>query len=125
MKLNHDCVRDLLLAIEKHAPLDGLDHDEILKLPELDKYDKDTIIYTAQRLHEAGYIDGNFDFYYDNQIYMHISNITYDGHVFLDSLRDEGIWKDVKNATAKVSGASIPILLELGTSYIKTKLGLS
>lgn len=126
MELNHDCVRDLLLAVEKHTNLNKhLDHYEILVLPELKNYDDDTIIYTAQKLNEAGFINGNFDFYYDGKVHIAISSLTYDGHTFLDTIRDDVVWKETKKAASKFSSVSLSILLDIGTSYLKNRLGLS
>ncbi|WP_371069132.1 DUF2513 domain-containing protein [Sediminibacillus sp. JSM 1682029] len=126
MQLNHDCIRDLLLAVEKHTNIDDhLYHDKLLSLSELEQYDNDTIIYTAQKLNEAGYLKGSLDYYLDNRPYIAISSLTYDGHTFLDTVRDEGIWKDTKQAASTVSGASVPVLFELGSAFLKSKLGLS
>ncbi|WP_156289868.1 DUF2513 domain-containing protein [Oceanobacillus salinisoli] len=126
MELNHDCVRDLLLAVEKHTNLnEHLDHDKILVLPELKEYDGDTVIYTAQKLNEAGFINGNFDFYYDGNAHIAISSLTYDGHTFLDTVRDDIVWRETKKAASKFSSVSLSTLLDIGASYLKNKLGLS
>lgn len=125
MELNHDCVRDLLLAVEKNTNLnEHLEHDKILVLPELKDYDNDTVIYAAQKLNEAGFINGNFDFYYDGNVHIAISSLTYDGHTFLDTVRDEAVWRETKKAASKFSSVSLSILLDIGTSYLKNKLGL-
>jgi len=126
MELNHDCVRDLLLAVEKHTNLnDHLNHDKILVLQDLKDYDDDIIIYTAQKLNEAGFINGNFDFYYDDTIHISISSLTYDGHTFLDTIRDDVVWRETKKTASKFSSVSLPILLDIGASYLKSKLGLT
>lgn len=126
MELNHECVRDLLLAIEKHTTLENyLDHDEILSLPELNIYNGDTVIYTSQKLNEAGFINGSFDFYYDGKTHISISSLTYDGHNFLDAIRDKSVWMKTKDKASKLSSVSLPILFEIGTSILKEKLGLS
>jgi hypothetical protein len=126
MELNHDCVRDLLRAVEKHARLnEHLEHDKILGLAELTGYDYDTVIYTAQKLNEAGFINGNFEFFYDGNTHVTISSLTYDGHTFLDTVRDETVWRETKKVASKFSSVSLPILLDIGSSYLKAKLGLS
>ncbi len=126
MELNHDCVRDLLLAVEKYTNLnEHLDHDNILSLYELKDYDDDTVIYTAQKLNEAGYINGNINFYYDDNVHIAISSLTYNGHTFLDTIRDDVVWRETKKTASKFSSVSLPILLDIGASYLKSKLGLS
>ncbi|MUV37805.1 hypothetical protein JNUCC1_01611 [Lentibacillus sp. JNUCC-1] len=125
MELNHDCARDLLLSIEKHTNLnEHLMHDEVINLPELIDYNRDTIIYTAQKLQEAGFINGNFDSYFDGVVYISISSLTYNGHVFLDTVRDNVVWKETKKAASNFSSVSLPILLDIGAAYLKNKLSL-
>lgn len=124
MKLNHECIRDLLLAIENQDTLEPLMDKQIFDLPELANYDKNTIIYTAQKLNEAGFLNGKFDFYLDGEAFITISSITYEGHSFLDSIRDEKVWRKTKEAASKVSSVSLPILKELGLSILKSQLGL-
>lgn len=126
LELNHDCVRDLLLAVEKHTKLnEHLEHDNILSLPEVKVYDDNIVIYTAQKLNEAGYINGNFDFYYDDNVHIVISSLTYNGHTFLDTIRDDVVWRETKKNASKFSSVSLPILLDIGASYLKSKLGLA
>lgn len=49
-ELNHDCVWDLLLMVNKHINLNKhFDYHKIQVLPELKYYDDDTTIYTAQK----------------------------------------------------------------------------
>ena len=61
MKLNHDCIRDILLYVEKHCIYEENDRgytsmhlvtdNELYDAPELSsKYDEDTITYTVVQL---------------------------------------------------------------------------
>lgn len=125
MELNHECVRDLLLAIEKHTTINNeLDHDEIINLPELKSYNEDIVIYTAQKLNEAGFVNGTFDFFYGNRTHINISSLTYNGHNFLDTIRDKSVWVKTKSVASKVSSVSLPILFDIGTTVLKEQLGL-
>src|SRR5690625_2055297 len=126
MKLNHDCIRDLLLAIEEHTTINKhLDHDEILSLPELESYDSETIIYTAQKLNEAGFVNVNFDFFMDDMPHIAISSLTYEGHNFLDTIRDHKVWRKTKETASKLSSVSITVMSEIGVSVARGILGLS
>jgi|SRR5690625_4074731 len=126
MKLNHDCVRHLLLAIEKHTTVSKhLNHDEILKLSELEPYDDEIIIYTAQKLNEAGFINGTFDFFMDDMPHIAISSLTYEGHNFLDTIRDHKVWRKTKETASKLSSVSITVMSEIGVSIARGILGLS
>lgn len=123
MKLNHDCVRDLLLTVEES------DHNEILSLHfllpknKLQSYSEEDIFYTIQRLVEAGYINADTQTYFEGQDAI-ISSITWNGHQFLDNIRDKSIWEKTKEKASVVGGVSLPILSEIAKSYLAEKLGL-
>ena len=56
----------------------------------------------------------------------HVSGLTWAGHDFLDSIRDESVWSAVKKKLTAVGGsASIDVLKALVTQVVKGKLGLT
>ncbi|GAC42774.1 DUF2513 domain-containing protein [Paenibacillus popilliae] len=122
MKLQHDCVRDLLLTIEEELPLGkyfstGSIHEK------MQQYSKEDIFYTALKLLEAGYIDAT-EIKSIGLNDLKIKSLTYFGHLFLDNIRDDRIWVETKSAASKLSGVSLTVLAELASSYVKRKLGL-
>lgn len=122
MKLNHDCIRDLLLYLEDHLCY----KDEIrINSLKIEPYSQDELLYTADRLIEAGYLNSRFGWNMQSSHIITVNSISYDGHQFLDTIRDDGIWKNTKNKFAKFSSISLPIIQELASSLIKSQLGLS
>lgn len=122
MRLNHECVRDLLLYLEDN--LDYMDEIRINNL-KIEPYSKDELLYTADRLIEAGYLNSRFGWNSQSSHIITVNSISYNGHQFLDTIRDDGIWKTTKNKFAKFSSISLPIIQELASSLIKSQLGLS
>ncbi|WP_185151475.1 DUF2513 domain-containing protein [Peribacillus simplex] len=125
MKLNHDCVRDLLLAIEESDSNEHLFLQQLRVMPLLTTYDEADILYSAKKLKEKNYIKAELLFGDGRVFDIGISEMTWDGHEFLDNIRDNQIWKQTKNAANKVTGASLSILSELAKSFLSQKLGLS
>ncbi|PDZ06296.1 hypothetical protein CON03_08555 [Bacillus cereus] len=123
MKLNHDCVRDLLLTVEESDRNELLSLHFLLDKNKLQSYSEDDIVYTIQRLIEAGYINADTQTYFEGQDAI-ISSITWNGHQFLDNIRDKSIWEKTKEKASVVGGVSLPILSELAKSYLAEKLGL-
>ncbi|PFJ14750.1 hypothetical protein COD67_07030 [Bacillus cereus] len=123
MKLNHDCVRDLLLTVEESTT------DEILSLyflpqkQRLENYQVDDITYTIQRLKEAGYLNV-IDIATSDGYSAIINSITWNGHQFLDNIRDKTVWKKTKEKASILGSVSLPILSELAKAYISDMLGL-
>lgn len=122
MQLNQDCIRDLLLYLEanlsyeNNIPIEGL---------HLNNYSPNDLTYTADKLNEANYIKAikSSCTYKDIPIFI-VTDITYSGHQFLDTIRDQSIWESTKAKASKFASISIPILQELATSFLKDKLGL-
>ncbi|WP_195536357.1 DUF2513 domain-containing protein [Bacillus paralicheniformis] len=123
MELKHDCIRDLLLELEKNLKLNQtLSVSDIANLSSMKCYHQDDIVYTINKLDEAGfiksisYMGGGLD----------VSEITYYGHQFLDNVRGNSIWSETKSQLSKVGGAaSLSVISELASSLVKAKLGIN
>lgn len=125
MKLNQECVRDLLLAIEEQLRLDSIDienlmdqSDNYLRVNDQYKYELDELIYTAQKLKEAGFINGSSSINYDQFTDFIVESITWDGHKFLDTVRDNKVWSDTKKITSKFSSVSLSLVETVASTVI-------
>lgn len=117
MKLNHECVRDLMLFIEDNVKYGTYADAEQLVLKD---YSKAIIVYTADKLLEAGYIKGSRHEYsgHDNLPSIGILSITWEGHKFLDSIRDDKVWKNTKNILSNFSSVSLGIVSSVASQVI-------
>ena len=112
MKLDNDCVRAVLLAVENASRGQ-------LRLPflceQLPQYDEDTLNYTCLKLTEGGFLDSEIHSVPGETfpVLIWINSMTYQGHEFLDTIRDDTNWGKVK-ATAKKAGVfSMKALAEI------------
>lgn len=48
--------------------------------------------------------------------------LTWEGHNFLDSARDEGIWREAKEDATKAGGISLELIGALAKGLIKKKI---
>ncbi len=124
MRLNNECVRDLLLAIEENLGInDKVSIDDF----ELPNYSNDELIYTALKLIEAGFINGDSSKMIDGSIFVYVSSLTWDGHKFLDNIRDNEVWRKTKSIVSKFSSVSLGIISNVAaqviTALIKQQLG--
>lgn len=105
MKLNYDCVRELLLTLEENLVMDdslsypSLNLKQVCeKMPDFSRAD---IAYASTKLWEAKYIEAKPIGADSKIITIVYSCITYEGHQYLDSIRDSKLWSTVKkNAKA-------------------------
>lgn len=130
MQLNAECVRDVLLALEKHLQVDFRGQIEpycssdLEELPELSQYSPAEIHYTIRLLEDGGFIaprSDTMDPAY--RWFLGEHGITYKGHEFINSIRPQPVWQVVLKRLAKAGGsASISVLAALAEEAAKRRL---
>ena len=128
LKLNYECLRELLLTLEKELIMkDDLLYPQAFleemsqKMPDFSKAD---IVYTSIMANEAGLIRAkiiNADDGVCDCIYF---GLSYEGHQFLDTVRDEKIWQNTKNVLSKVGSVSLDIIKSVAAFAIRDFLHL-
>lgn len=116
MKLNQDCVRDLLLYLEDNL---SYENDVTVNNITLKQYSSIDLVYTADKLKEAGIINCTISNYiYENSPIIHVSSITYKGHQFLDNIRDDKVYTKTKSILSTFKSVSIEIISETAAKVI-------
>lgn len=121
MKLDCECVRDLLLCLESEQTVIE-DEDGDLAVQEIDiedictkmsGYSRNTIFYTVSKLNEGGYIDASI-FWSGNSVEECCVNyITYLGHEFLETIRPETVWQQTTSIAGKVGTYSLQAIAKI------------
>jgi hypothetical protein len=122
MTRDMDLIRDLLLFIENNPKCDGSgwiqfsesDFSPLAKSPQ-------EIRYHLFLLIEAGFLRGQA---FGGQFPL-ISKLTWNGHEFLDDVRDQGIWIKTKERIQGLGGVALSVVAEIAKAEIKARLGLS
>lgn len=127
MRLNYDCVRDVLLDLE-----DMLQFNEELEYPvinlddicnELESYSKQEIAYTLINLSEANYIVAQICDGDDILVDILCTRITFEGHKYLDSIRTPQIWAEIKQTfKSKAINLSLDWILTLAKAAAESRL---
>lgn len=125
MILDRDCVRDLLLTIESDSFNNTLFLGQICENTRMKSYSKETVTYVIQKLQEANYINASILIADGAPYQVAVSSLTWEGHNFLDNVRDPSIWDKVKSRSSKLNSVSLPLLSELGLSFVKEQIGLA
>lgn len=125
MKLNHDCVRSILLELEDKLSLDdGISLRQMREFKTFNEFGYETSVYTLTKLIEVEYLNGSVS-RGDNQIIdVLIGSISWEGHQFLDNIRDNTIWSKTKDSVKALSSVSLPVLSNVAASIIKKHIGL-
>lgn len=116
MKLNPDCIRDLMLRLEKitgtypDSPYQfrEINASSLMHVNEISsKYQYNEVVYTLIQLAESGYI--SMSFVCDNdRLCLKMGNVLYvtpKGHEFIAAMSNETVWKSHVTPVLKAFGA--------------------
>ena len=122
MKRDMDLIRDLLLKIESDPLYDGTRWVPVNKPADLgiSNHSPEEVGYHLTMLIEAGLIKGKSGV----ELMPVLNKLTWEGHEFLDDIRDQGIWNKTKERLKDIPSASIPVIVEIAKAEIKKRLGL-
>lgn len=110
MKLNHDCIRDILLFVEDHTTsvkyyVLASDLQDSLA----DTYSLDTINYHIYQVKSFNLVeDVSFA---DGRNPIRIFDLTPFGHEYVSNIRDNKVWSKIKSSTNKLASVGIEILI--------------
>lgn len=128
MKLNPDCVRDVLLSVEKLHQIEQVEDGSVLDEPinlgmistNLPKYSKSDVFYTLKILGDGGLIDVDTQ-YADGGIvwYCEVSGLTFAGHEFIQKIRDNKQWGTIKKCLDALRNYSIDAISAVAEGITK------
>lgn len=132
MKLNNECVRDVLLYLEENLYYVNVSDNTLrhaalsmnaiaTELHGKKSYEVLQVKYTVEKLIEAGFIHTSvFAKGHQNAILQcEIDDITWSGHQFLSTIRSNTIWNAVKQKATQIGGMSIQGLNMIASSIIQ------
>jgi len=109
MKLNMDCIRDILITVEEHSDFyNQTEYKAEEPFETLSAYSHEEIIYHIRQCDNYGLIYEVH--YYDGGAHADILDLTPSGHDFLANIRNSSVWKKV---LSKAASASLPVLMEV------------
>lgn len=142
MRLNLDCVRDVLLCVEENTDhhhrctfvdfgptetMCSIESDD--SIPEYQvklhtQYTNDELIYHVHYCLEANLIRK----YLIHGSAILISDLTPFGHEFLNNIREDNVWNGVKSIASKVGAKSLEAVTQISsnvvTELIKSHFGI-
>lgn len=122
MKRDMDLVRKLLFLIE--------DQDKSnleLKIPS--DLDRGIVVYHLKLLEQTGYTENTIKYADDKPLWIYCE-LTWDGHEFLNAVRNENVWKKLKERIGS-DISSLPLVvisqvaIEAAKVWTLNKLGLN
>jgi len=122
MKLNNDCARKILLEIENIAYGETMTIEKLqTRIPEFSIDEVLAIVTTFNKSHhlrlvdKASYDEG--DIYRDNKIKC----LTERGYKILDLIRDDEVWKQIKETVPNFNELSIYTIINIADKIMNVK----
>lgn len=118
MKMDIDCVRSVLLALESSKYNERMTYAWLCeKLPD---YSEQDIEYTCLKLEEAGFIEAIKINFMGKQLpsVMEVQDITYLGHQFLADIHQDTTWNQVKQTSKKIGSTSLKTISQIASAII-------
>ncbi len=121
MERDMDLIRDLLLHIASDPIYDGQHGITPDIASEMGITDRpiEEVNYHLNLLIEAGMLKGR-----QGMSTTVVSRLTWEGHEFIDDIRDQGIWSKTKERIQGLPSVAISVIAEIAKAEIKKKLGL-
>ena len=124
MERDLSLVREILLRIEEKPTRSGR-----MDLA-IDGYPENLIIYNLDLAIQAGFVEGKVRWSADTDTIVSwtVHGLTWEGHEFLNSVRQEEVWKKtqetVEKAGHKIAHVSINVIKEVAVALVKGQMGL-
>ena len=126
MKLNPDCIRDILIYIEEHSDLLTMVEISPTELPDqLSAYKPNEVMYHIKQCELSGMFGEKVSWYMSgNCIIRYLSPA---GHQFLSDIRSDNTWNKTKQIAENVGVNAIDTLKQIAagviTALIQSQLG--
>jgi hypothetical protein len=119
MRRDFDLIRTILREVEDAPGLAGLTSFTYAG------YDDNIVAEHIEILIDAGLLRGKVNRYLGGGASTRVSGLTWAGHDFLESMKDEGIWAKAKDTILKpIGGVAFDVLSEWLKWKMKEKLGM-
>ena len=115
MKLNYDCIRDIMLYLEENLELNNIVYLENIKID----YSDNDIKYSILKLEEIDYIKARI-VKADGVAILDaiIFDITFYGHEFLNTVRPKTVWENTKEISTKIGVNTISSLTQIASQIV-------
>lgn len=115
MKLNPDCLRDLLLLVEDETDLANSVIISPSDFPQtLSSYESDEVMYHIKQAQLSNLIEVKW--FVDGSCL--IKYLTPNGHQFVSNIENDGIWSKVKDTSKKIGINSVSTLVQIASNVV-------
>lgn len=124
MKLNTDCIRDVLIYLEDNLVMNQYNNIQEISINKIatdlsNNYNEKDIIYTLLQLISEQFIIGHIrPIGKNSKISGYVKDISWAGHDLLNSIRPQPVWNAIKQNASNLGIKSIKGLASLAGNVI-------
>ena len=125
MKRDLDLVREILLRLEPLSATPEEPHPLDVGKPPLDipDYTDQQVVYHIRIMRDGGLIRYDAPLSGPGGVRIpRFGGLRWQGHEFLDDVRDPDTWEATKKKLSKVEGVSLQVAWEIARAYLRTYL---
>ncbi|MDD6059665.1 MAG: DUF2513 domain-containing protein [Ruminococcus sp.] len=120
MKLDFDCIREILLAVESQTGYQ--EYTSAYAVVEaIDKFTSDVVMYHINQCELYGFFT-EVRHYQNGDDDSTIIDLSPKGHEFIRNIRSENTWNSIKKVIAKMGTVSVSMLAKIAEKYIMSIL---
>lgn len=121
MRLNPDCIREVLTYIEENqtyvnGTLGRLCAEDICD--NITKFSRNDVRYSIKQLSNSDMLDSEIIKTASDSYIIYIFDISPSGHEFLANIRTENVWNQTKKVANKVGSFSIDVLTKISVAIV-------
>ena len=125
MKSDLDLIREIMLVLE-----DKMEYGKNFKSTHLIEFMEDKTLSVEKLAYHLGLLVESdlirakeYKFSNDPTQYL-INTITSTGQDFIDTIRQDTTWNKIKEKASSIGGFTLPLLVDIGTEYLKKQIGI-
>lgn len=120
MRLNPDCIRDILLTVEETVDFSThMQFPAAEDYPTLSEYPHEEVLYHVKQCELSGFLT-KVTWYIGSKSGCLIFDLSPAGHAFLENVRSDTNWTKTKDIAKSVGSTSLDALTKIATSVIST-----
>lgn len=125
MRMDLDCIRDILLQAEQkgftvYRDSDDFEDEEnsqetVSEFPFIEKYDNKKLLYHINLADELGLIKASLCIGCSS-----VLDLSAQGHLFLADIREENVWNKTKEISKQVGVSSLDAVMQIATNVVSS-----
>lgn len=126
MKRDLDLIREIMLVLEDKMEYGkNFQSTHLIEVMQDKTLSVEKLAYHLGLLVESDFLKAKEYKYLSGEPTDYLINtITSQGQDFIDTIREDTTWNKIKEKASSIGGFTLPLLVDIGTEYLKKQIGI-